>query len=153
MKSTEAAEEHLHFPYNELERNSKHIKNEVYNILLKIPAGKVSTYGDIAKALGYPKAARLIGQILHDNPNPVIVPCHRVIHSDGRLGGYAYGTERKRELLEKEGIRFRNANEGYVEEFQKCRIEFVLVTSITNVGNASNKTVPALSTFPMTEYR
>jgi methylated-DNA-[protein]-cysteine S-methyltransferase len=126
MKSTEFAEEHLIALSNELEINSEHIKSEVYNILLKIPAGKVSTYGDIAKALGYPKAARLVGQILHDNPNPVIVPCHRVIHSDGRLGGYAYGSERKRELLENEGIRFRNDSEGYVEEFQKCRIELVL---------------------------
>ena len=72
------------------------------------------------------KLARLVGQILHDNPNPVIVPCHRVIHSDGRLGGYAYGSERKRELLENEGIRFRDGHEGYVEEFQKCRIELSL---------------------------
>jgi methylated-DNA-[protein]-cysteine S-methyltransferase len=109
-----------------LESNSEHIKNEVYNILLKIPAGKVSTYGDIAKALGHPKAARLVGQILHDNPNPVVVPCHRVIHSDGRLGGYAYGSERKRELLENEGIRFCDSHEAYLEEFQKCRIELSL---------------------------
>jgi methylated-DNA-[protein]-cysteine S-methyltransferase len=122
MKSTEFAKEHLIALSNELESNSEHIKSEVYNILLKIPAGKVSTYGDIAKALGYPKAARLVGQILHDNPNPVIVPCHRVIHSDGRLGGYAYGSQRKRELLENEGIRFCKGLEGYVEEFQKCRI-------------------------------
>ena len=64
MKSTEFAEEHLIALSNELESNSEHIKSEVYNILLKIPAGKVSTYGDIAKALGYPKAARLVGQIL-----------------------------------------------------------------------------------------
>ena len=56
MKSTEFAEELLISLSNELESNSEHIKNEVYNILLKIPAGKVSTYGDIAKALGYPKA-------------------------------------------------------------------------------------------------
>jgi methylated-DNA-[protein]-cysteine S-methyltransferase len=126
MKSTESAEGHLISPFNELETNSEHIKNEVYNILLKIPAGKVSTYGDIAKALGYPKAARLVGQILHENPNPVIVPCHRVIHSDGRLGGYAYGSERKRELLENEGIRFRDGLGGYLEEFQKCRIELSL---------------------------
>jgi methylated-DNA-[protein]-cysteine S-methyltransferase len=126
MKSTESAEEFLISPSNELESNSEHIKNEVYNILLKIPAGKVSTYGDIAKALGHPKAARLVGQILHDNPNPVIVPCHRVIHSDGRLGGYAYGSERKRELLENEGIRFCDSHEGYLEEFQKCRIELSL---------------------------
>jgi methylated-DNA-[protein]-cysteine S-methyltransferase len=126
MKSTESAEELLISPSNELESNSEHIKEEVYNILLKIPAGKVSTYGDIAKAMGHPKAARLVGQILHDNPNPVIVPCHRVIHSDGRLGGYAYGSERKRELLENEGIRFRNSHEGYLEEFQKYRIELSL---------------------------
>ena len=126
MKSTESAEKFFISPSNELESNSEHIKNEVYNMLLKIPAGKVSTYGDIAKALGYPTAARLVGQILHDNPNPVIVPCHRVIHSDGRLGGYAYGSERKRELLENEGIRFRDGHEGYLEEFQKCRIELSL---------------------------
>jgi methylated-DNA-[protein]-cysteine S-methyltransferase len=126
MKSTEFAEEHPIALSNELESNSEHIKSEVYNLLLKIPAGKVSTYGDIAKALGYPKAARLVGQILHDNPNPVIVPCHRVIHSDGRLGGYAYGSQRKRELLENEGIRFRKGLEGYVEEFQKCRIGLYL---------------------------
>ena len=123
MKSTKSAEELLISPSTELESNSEHIKNEVYDILLKIPAGKVSTYGDIAKALGHPKAARLVGQILHDNPNPVIVPCHRVIHSDGRLGGYAYGSDRKRELLENEGIKFRDGVEGYLEEFQKCRIE------------------------------
>jgi methylated-DNA-[protein]-cysteine S-methyltransferase len=126
MNSTESAEELLISSSNDLESNSERIKNEVYNILLKIPAGKVSTYGDIAKALGYPKAARLVGQILHDNPNPVIVPCHRVIHSDGRLGGYAFGSERKRELLENEGIKFRDGHEGYLEEFQNCRIELSL---------------------------
>jgi methylated-DNA-[protein]-cysteine S-methyltransferase len=122
MSRTEFAAEHPISPSNELESNSE-LKNEVYNILLKIPAGKVSTYGDIAKALGYPTAARLVGQILHDNPNPVTVPCHRVVQSDGRLGGYAYGSERKRQLLEKEGIRFREGFEGYLEEFQKYRIE------------------------------
>lgn len=126
MRSTEFAQEQLIFPSTDLESNSEHIKNEVYNILLKIPAGKVSTYGDIAKALGYPKAARIVGQILHDNPNPVTVPCHRVVHSDGRLGGYAYGSAKKRELLENEGIRFRDGIEGYLEEFQKCRIALSL---------------------------
>jgi methylated-DNA-[protein]-cysteine S-methyltransferase len=122
MSRTEFAAEHPSSPSNELKSNSE-LKNEVYNILLKIPAGKVSTYGDIANALRYPTAARLVGQILHDNPNPVTVPCHRVVQSDGRLGGYAYGSRRKRELLEKEGIRFREGFEGYLEEFQKYRIE------------------------------
>ena len=91
-------------------------------MLLKIPVGKVSTYGDIAKALGLPNAARLIGQILHENPNPVIVPCHRVVHSNGKIGGYAYGSEKKRKLLEEEGIKFCGASNNHMEEFQKCRV-------------------------------
>jgi methylated-DNA-[protein]-cysteine S-methyltransferase len=80
--------------------------NDVYELLLKIPAGKLSTYGDLAKALGKPSASRAIGRILAKNPNPIVVPCHRVVMSDGKLGGYAYGITRKRELLEKEGISF-----------------------------------------------
>ena len=52
---------------------------DVYNLLTKIPIGKVSTYGDIAAAIGYPKAYRAIGNIVANNPNPIIVPCHRVV--------------------------------------------------------------------------
>jgi methylated-DNA-[protein]-cysteine S-methyltransferase len=96
-------------------------------MLLKIPAGKVSTYGDIAKALGYPKAARLIGRILHENPNPVVIPCHRIVHSNGNLGGYAYGATKKRKLLEGEGIRFSDDNYARLKEFQKYRISWPVV--------------------------
>jgi methylated-DNA-[protein]-cysteine S-methyltransferase len=110
----------------DLRRTSKRIKDEVYNMLLKIPAGKVSTYGDIAKALGLPHAARLIGQILHENPNPVVVPCHRVVHSDGKIGGYAYGSDKKRKLLEEEGVNFCGASNTHLEEFQKCRVTWPL---------------------------
>jgi methylated-DNA-[protein]-cysteine S-methyltransferase len=96
------------------------IKNEdVYNLLQKIPAGKVSTYGDLAKALGNPSASRTIGRILGENPNPIDVPCHRVVMSDGRVGGYAYGTARKRQLLEKEGVSFLN---GSVRDFKQVRV-------------------------------
>jgi methylated-DNA-[protein]-cysteine S-methyltransferase len=96
------------------------IKNdEVYELLKKIPAGKVTTYGDIAKALGNPSASRIIGKILGQNPNPILVPCHRVVMSNGKLGGYAYGTIKKRGLLEKEGLSFSN---GIVTEFPKVRI-------------------------------
>src|ERR687892_1908577 len=98
------------------ESNPSHIKDEVYKMLLKIPAGKVSTYGDIAKALGHPKAARLIGRILHENPNPVVIPCHRVVHSNGKIGGYAHGSEKKRRLLEEEGIKFCGASNTHMEE-------------------------------------
>src|SRR6266550_4117239 len=89
--------------------------SDVYNLLLKIPAGKVSTYGDLAKALGNPLASREIGRILGRNPNPIRVPCHRIVMSDGKVGGYSYGSDRKRELLEKEGISFGN---GIVSDFK-----------------------------------
>lgn len=100
--------------------NKKTIKNEdVYDLLRKIPAGKVTTYGDLAKALGNPSASRIIGSIIGKNPNPIQVPCHRVIMSDGKLGGYAYGTAKKKELLEKEGLSFTN---GIVSDFKKVRV-------------------------------
>jgi methylated-DNA-[protein]-cysteine S-methyltransferase len=89
-------------------------------LLLKIPTGKVSTYGDIARAVGHPNAVRTIGRILHENPNPIVVPCHRVVNSNGKIGGYACGTATKRKLLKKEGLKFRN--DEYVKDFQECRI-------------------------------
>ncbi|MGC1928274.1 MAG: MGMT family protein [Candidatus Nitrosopolaris sp.] len=92
---------------------------DVYDLLLKIPAGKVSTYGDLAKALGDPSASRQVGGILGRNPNPIKVPCHRIVMSDGKVGGYAYGSNRKKELLEKEGISF---TDGIVSNFKKVRV-------------------------------
>jgi methylated-DNA-[protein]-cysteine S-methyltransferase len=107
---------------NDLIRSSQSIKDKVYDILSKIPAGKVTTYGDIAKAIGQPNSSRLIGQILHNNPTPVVVPCHRVIRSNGKIGGYAYGSRKKRKLLEEEGLKFCGSNSTDLEEFQKHRI-------------------------------
>lgn len=99
---------------------NKPIRNsDVYDLLLKIPAGKVSTYGDLARALGNPSASRSIGRILGENPNPIKVPCHRVVMSNGRVGGYAYGTAKKRQLLEKEGLSFTN---GIVQNFKNVRV-------------------------------
>jgi len=99
---------------------SKPIRNnDVYDLLLKIPAGKVSTYGDLARALGNPSASRAIGRILGENPNPIKVPCHRVVMSNGQIGGYAYGTARKRQLLEKEGLSLTN---GIVQNFKNVRV-------------------------------
>jgi methylated-DNA-[protein]-cysteine S-methyltransferase len=79
---------------------------DVYEVLTRIPKGKVSTYGDIARAIGSQGASRAVGKILNMNPNPVVVPCHRVVLSDGRIGGYAFGTNRKKQLLVSEGLRF-----------------------------------------------
>lgn len=116
----------------------KTIKHEdVYDLLRKIPAGKVTTYGDLAKALGNPSASRIIGRILSQNPNPIKVPCHRVVMSDGKLGGYAYGTAKKRGLLEKEGLCFTNES---VSNFMKVRISFSL-DETPDIRNSFNENI------------
>lgn len=85
----------------------------------KIPAGRVTTYKAIADAIGNPRAARAIGNILKNNPNPVIVPCHRVVRSDGRVGGYAYGRDVKEKLLEAEGVCIKD---DHIIDFDKIVI-------------------------------
>lgn len=82
-------------------------KEEVYSLISKIPKGSVSTYGDIAEALGHPHSARAVGAILQKNPNPVVVPCHRVVLHNGKIGGYALGTKMKKDLLSEEGLKFK----------------------------------------------
>jgi methylated-DNA-[protein]-cysteine S-methyltransferase len=69
----------------------------------RIPFGSVSTYTDIARKAGNERAYRAAGNALGSNPVPVIVPCHRVLHTDGGLGGYTGGLERKEFLLQLEG--------------------------------------------------
>ena len=91
----------------------------IYSALMKIPRGKVATYGDIAKIIGRPKASRAVGAILNKNPNPVKVPCHRVVMSDGTIGGYAFGKSKKKELLEGEGLCFAGDR---VVEFSRRRV-------------------------------
>src|SRR5690349_21093373 len=91
---------------------------DVYTLLTEIPPGKVSTYGDIAKALGHPKASRIIGRIIANNPNPISVPCHRVVKSNGEIGGFMYGEQKKREILEEEGIIFQGT---FVKNFEESR--------------------------------
>jgi O-6-methylguanine DNA methyltransferase len=76
---------------------------KVYDVVSKIPRGKTMTYKDVAAAAGRPKAARAVGNILNKNRDTKRIPCHRVIRSDGSLGGYAFGAEKKRKLLKEEG--------------------------------------------------
>jgi len=75
-----------------------------WEALRKIPYGKVCSYGDIAREVGSPRAFRAVGQANHNNPVPIIVPCHRVIGSNGTLTGYGGGLDVKVKLLELEGI-------------------------------------------------
>jgi methylated-DNA-[protein]-cysteine S-methyltransferase len=76
----------------------------VWQALREIPYGAVRSYGDVARALGHPTAARALGQANGRNPLPVVIPCHRVIASGGSLGGYTGGLERKQRLLALEGV-------------------------------------------------
>ena len=88
---------------------------QCYEILSKIPKGNVVTYKQIAHILNT-KAYRAVGNAMANNPKPIIVPCHRIINSNGCIGGYAYGIEKKISLLEKEGIRIK---EGKIVNFKK----------------------------------
>ena len=72
---------------------------KVYRAVLSIPLGEVRTYKWVAKKAGNPKAARTVGQILKKNPFPLVIPCHRVVASGGKLGGYAWGRQKKQVLL------------------------------------------------------
>ena len=81
---------------------------ELFALVKKIPAGKVTTYGALARALGSPRGARQVGRLLHTNRSPVVVPCHRVVFRDGSLSpAFAFGGNNvQREWLEKEGVPF-----------------------------------------------
>ena len=77
-------------------------QEKVYRVVKKIPRGKVLTYKEVAEKIGRPRAFRAVGRVLSKNKDPK-VPCHRVIRSDGKVGGYREGAEKKKALLKKEG--------------------------------------------------
>ena len=78
----------------------------VYELTSRIPEGKVTTYGTIARKMGKPGASRAVGAALRANPTPIVVPCHRVVGQDGSLRGYggASGVSKKAKLLKREGV-------------------------------------------------
>jgi methylated-DNA-[protein]-cysteine S-methyltransferase len=82
-------------------------QRQIWAALRKIPAGKTTTYGELARSFGHadPRMAKEIGTAIGANPIAIIVPCHRVIGKDGTLKGYAWGLQRKRRLLVHEGER------------------------------------------------
>ncbi len=77
----------------------------VWSALMKIPYGQTASYGEIAAAIGNPKACRAVGTANGKNPIPIIIPCHRVIGANGRLAGFSSGIKIKKKLLEMEQIK------------------------------------------------
>ena len=95
-------------------------QKKVYNLTKKIPRGKVSTYKIIANKLNS-KAYRAVGSALNKNPFAPKVPCHRVINSNGRIGGFSKGVKNKIRILKKEGILIKNKK---VHNFSKRIYKF-----------------------------
>ena len=97
------------------------LEHHVYKKLMNVPKGHVTTYGALAKAVGLKNGQRIIGKIMNKNPYPVLVPCHRVVMSTGKIGGYAYGENVKMKILSDEGIEIIN---GKIENFDKKLFKF-----------------------------
>ncbi len=89
----------------------------VFAACSRIKRGRVSTYTDIARAIGKPGASRAVGNALNRNRSPK-VPCHRVVRSDGSVGGFAHGTRKKEEMLRAEGVRIED---GRVVDMPRMR--------------------------------
>lgn len=95
---------------------------KIYEVVKRIPKGKVATYGQVAFLAGNPRWARVVGYALHNNPAPGVVPCHRVVNREGRVScSFAFGGGKtQRELLENEGIVFEK--DGHID-LEKYGIE------------------------------
>ncbi len=87
--------------------NSMIDQKKLYQLLTEIPKGRVTTYRELAKKLNT-KGFRAVGQIVGRNPSAPQVPCHRVVRSNGGLGGYAFGIDKKIEILTKEGVEIKD---------------------------------------------
>jgi methylated-DNA-[protein]-cysteine S-methyltransferase len=92
----------------------------VLKLVSKVPRGRVATYGEIARALGNPRAYRAVAKALARNPHPIKIPCHRVVKSNGEIGGYRLGSKRKAKLLVEEGVEIR----GGKVELEKYSFKF-----------------------------
>lgn len=111
--------------------SSKPFNERVYAVVKRIPRGMVATYGQVAALAGNPRNARFVGYALHANPEPGVIPCHRVVFRDGSLApGFAFGgPDRQRMLLEKEGVTFvpprvgvdNAGDEGWLVDLERCQ--------------------------------
>ena len=92
---------------------------KIYEVVKRIPKGKVATYGKVALLAGNPRWARVVGYALHVNPEPGTIPCHRVVNREGKVApGFAFGGEGvQRQLLESEGIVFETDGRIDLEKY------------------------------------
>ena len=97
------------------------LQKKIYNLLIKIPEGKITNYKLLAKAIGKPKNWREIGKILNQNPFSEKYHCYKVVKSDGKIGGYKFGIKKKIALLKKDGIIIIN---NRVKNFSKILFRF-----------------------------
>ena len=88
--------------YGDLEITGTDFQKSVWQELINIPYGETRTYKEIAQKINNPKALRAVGTAIGKNPFFIIIPCHRVIRSDGKMGGFAYGLDVKEKLLDLE---------------------------------------------------
>lgn len=98
-----------------MDKMNKNFSEKCYALLQKVPKGKVTTYKALGEALGT-RAYRAVGNAMNKNPYAPKVPCHRVVKSNGEIGGFASGQDAKIKLLEKEGVRIDNGKIN-LEEF------------------------------------
>lgn len=97
----------LHINYYINNVFTMNITFQIYHLVSKIPKGKITTYKILAEKLGI-KSPQLVGKILYNNQEPVTIPCHRVVRSNRKIGGYKLGIKKKVELLCGEGIKIRD---------------------------------------------
>lgn len=95
-------------------------EEKIYSKLRKVPKGKVTTYGELAKAVNS-KGYRAVGQAMNKNPYAPETPCHRVVSSDGRIGGFSSGVKKKIVILKKEGVEVKN---NKIVDFEKIIYRF-----------------------------
>lgn len=99
-----------------MDTSNSNFNEKCYELLKLIPEGKVTTYKEMSKALNT-KAWRAVGSAMAKNPHLIVIPCHRVVRSDGSVGEYALGSNEKSKLLQKEGVQVSNGKIDNLSEF------------------------------------
>ncbi|MEA3405989.1 MAG: MGMT family protein [Pseudomonadota bacterium] len=100
--------------------NTLSFNEQCYQLLMLIPKGQVTTYKAMAEALNT-KAYQAVGNAMANNPNPISVPCHRVVNQGGKIGNYAFGIDKKIALLQSEGLEIKN---GLIQHFDQVFFDF-----------------------------